>query len=66
MEKVNKKEKQLAVKSVLSSKVLENTLVVVDSLDMKEIKTKEMVKVLLKKIKNTDIELLLKDSGLLK
>ena len=43
---VNKKEKQLAVKSVLSSKVLENTLVVVDSLDMKEIKTKEMVKVL--------------------
>ena len=43
---VNKKERQLAVKSVLSSKVLENTLVVVDSLDMKEIKTKEMVKVL--------------------
>ena len=43
---VNKKEKQLAVKSVLSSKVLENTLVVVDSLDMKEIKTKEMVRVL--------------------
>ena len=43
---VNKKERQLAVKSVLSSKVLENTLVVVDSLDMKEIKTKEMVKIL--------------------
>ena len=43
---VNKKERQLAVKSVLSSKVLENELVVVDSLDMKEIKTKEMVKVL--------------------
>ena len=43
---VNKKERQLAVKSVLSSKVIENTLVVVDSLDMKEIKTKEMVKVL--------------------
>ena len=43
---VNKKERQLAVKSVLSSKVLENTLVVVDSLDMKEIKTKEMVKTL--------------------
>ena len=43
---VNKKERQVAVKSVLSSKVLENTLVVVDSLDMKEIKTKEMVKVL--------------------
>ena len=43
---VNKKEKQLAIKSVLSSKVLENTLVVVDALEMKEIKTKEMVKVL--------------------
>ena len=43
---VNKKERQLAVKSVLSSKVLENTLVVVDSLDMKEIKTKEMIKAL--------------------
>ena len=43
---VNKKEKQLAIKSVLSSKVLENELVVVDTLDMKEIKTKEMVKAL--------------------
>jgi large subunit ribosomal protein L4 len=43
---VNKKEKQLAIKSILSSKVLENELVVVDSLDMKEIKTKEMVNVL--------------------
>ena len=43
---VNKKERRLAVKSVLSSKVLENELVVVDSLEMKEIKTKEMVKVL--------------------
>jgi len=43
---VNKKEKQLAIKSVLSSKVLEKELVVVDSLDMKEIKTKSMVKVL--------------------
>ena len=44
---VNKKERALAVKSVLSSKVLENELVVVDSFEnMKEIKTKEMVKVL--------------------
>ena len=43
---VNKKERRLAIKSMLSSKVLENQLVVVDSLDMKEIKTKEMVKVL--------------------
>ena len=43
---VNKKEKRLAIKSVLSSKVLESELTVVDTLDMKEIKTKEMVKVL--------------------
>ena len=40
--KVNKKEKRLAIKSVLSSKVLENELVVVDKLDFKEIKTKAM------------------------
>ena len=43
---VNKKEKRLAVKSILSSKVLENELVVVDSLPLKDIKTKEMVKAL--------------------
>ena len=43
---VNKKEKRLAIKSVLSSKVLENNLVVVDSLPFKEIKTKNMVKAL--------------------
>ena len=39
---VNKKERQLAVKSVLSSKVLENELVVVDSLPLNDIKTKEI------------------------
>ena len=43
---VNKKERALAVKSVLSSKVLENELVVVDSLPLNDIKTKEMVKAL--------------------
>ena len=43
---VNKKERQLAIKSLLSSKVLENNLVVVDSLPLKDIKTKEMVKAL--------------------
>ena len=43
---VNKQEKRLAIKSVLSSKVLENELVVVDELPLKEIKTKEIVKVL--------------------
>ncbi len=43
---VNKKERQLAIKSLLSSKVLENNLIVVDSLPLKDIKTKEMVKAL--------------------
>lgn len=40
--RVNKKEKRLAIKSILSSKVLENNLVVVDQFDLKEIKTKQM------------------------
>ena len=40
--RVNKKERQLAIKSLLSSKVLENNLVVVDKIDFKEIKTKQM------------------------
>ena len=44
--RVNKKEKRLAIKSCLSSKVLEKELVVVDSLPLKEIKTKEMVNAL--------------------
>ena len=44
--KVNKKEKRLAIKSVLSSKVLENQLVVIDELPFKEIKTKQMVNAL--------------------
>ena len=43
---VNKKEKRLAIKSILSSKVLENQLFVIDSLDLKEIKTKQMVNTL--------------------
>ena len=41
---VNKKERQLAIKSVLSSKVLDNQLKVVDKLELSEIKTKSMVK----------------------
>lgn len=44
--RVNKKERQLALKSVLSAKVADNELIVVDKLDLKEIKTKEMTKVL--------------------
>ena len=43
---INKKERRLAIKSLLSSKLLENNLVVVDKLELKEIKTKNMVKVL--------------------
>ena len=43
---VNKKERRLAIRSVLSSKVLENNLVVVDSLAFNEIKTKNMVNAL--------------------
>ena len=44
--KVNKKEKQLAIKSILSSKVLDNQLLVVDKMDLKEIKTKPMANAL--------------------
>ena len=43
---VNKKERRLAIKSLLSSKVLENELTVVDKLELSEIKTKTMVKAL--------------------
>ena len=43
---VNKKERRLAIKSILSSKVLEKELTVVDKLEVKEIKTKTMVKTL--------------------
>ena len=44
--RVNKKERRLAIRSLLSSKVLENKLVVVDSLSFDDIKTKNMVNVL--------------------
>ena len=44
--RVNKKERRLAIKSILSSKVLEKELTVVDKLELKEIKTKTMVKAL--------------------
>ena len=43
---VNKKERRLAVKSMLSAKVLEQSLVVVDKLAFEEIKTKNMVSAL--------------------
>ena len=43
---VNKKERRLAIKSILSSKVAEKELTVVDKLELKEIKTKSMVNAL--------------------
>ncbi len=43
---VNKKERRLAIKSLLSSKVLENELTVVDTFKFDEIKTKQMVNAL--------------------
>lgn len=44
--KLNKKVKRLALKSVLTSKLLENKMVVLEDLNMDTLKTKEMVKVL--------------------
>jgi large subunit ribosomal protein L4 len=44
--KMNKKEKQLAMKSALTSKVQESKLVVVDELKMDEIKTKKFVEIM--------------------
>ena len=43
---INKKERRLAIKSMLSMKVLEQSLVVVDKLAFDEIKTKNMVSAL--------------------
>ena len=44
--KINKKERRLAIRSILSSTVLEKQLTVVDKLELAEIKTKTMVKAL--------------------
>ena len=44
--KMNKKERRAALKSALTSKVQDNKLVVVDSLTLAEVKTKEMQRVL--------------------
>ena len=44
--KMNKKEKQLALKSALTSRVQENKLLVVDELKLDEIKTKNFKKVM--------------------
>lgn len=44
--KVPKKVKRLAMKSALSSKVLNNEIIVLENLNLEEPKTKEMVKIL--------------------
>ncbi len=44
--KMNRKEKQAAIRSALTSKVQDNKLIVVDELKLDEIKTKGLVKVL--------------------
>ncbi len=44
--RINKKEKRLAVKSVLSSKVAEENMIILDKLELKEIKTKNMANIL--------------------
>lgn len=50
--KLNKKEKRAALKSALTSRVVENKFVVVDELKLDEIKTKKFVEVL----KNLKVE----------
>ena len=50
--KLNKKEKRAALKSALTSRVVENKLVVLDELKLDEIKTKKFVEVL----KNLNVE----------
>ena len=50
--KLNKKEKRAALKSALTSRVVENKFVVVDELKLDEIKTKKFVHVL----KNLNVE----------
>jgi large subunit ribosomal protein L4 len=44
--KLNKKLKRLALKSALTTKAVENKIIVLDELTLSEVKTKEMVKVL--------------------
>jgi len=49
---INKKVRSVAFRSALSSKVLDNNLIVLDTLSMEEIKTKEMARIL----KNLNVE----------
>lgn len=45
---INKKVKRLAIKSALSSKIISNNFIVLDSLSFEEYKTKQMIEVLSK------------------
>ena len=44
--KINRKIRRLAVRSILSQKVLDNALVVLDTIKMDQVKTKDFVKVM--------------------
>ena len=44
--KMNKKERRAALRSALTSKVQDNNIVVLDALELSEIKTKEMARIL--------------------
>ena len=65
--KVNKKERDLAIRSVLSAKLAEKELIVLDKLELKAIKTADMVKVLNNlKVENALIVLPVKDENVVK
>ena len=59
--KMNKKERKLALKSALSYKMIDKSLVVIDNLAVEDIKTKNMVK-LLENLKVTGNTLLVVES----
>ncbi len=65
---VPKKVKRLAIKSVLSSKVIENEIIVLDSLTFEAPKTKDMIKVLenVKAAKKAIIVLAEKDENVIR
>ena len=65
--KVNKKERDLAIRSVLSAKLAEKELIVLDKLELKAIKTADVVKVLKNlKVENALIVLPVKDENVVK
>ncbi len=65
--KVNKKERDLAIRSVLSAKLAEKELIVLDKLELKAIKTADMAKVLKNlKVENALIVLPVKDENVVK